>query len=408
MYGLVLEGGGAKGAYHIGAYKALLEEGIQIDGVSGTSVGALNGAMIVQGDFEKAYEIWNDMSYSRVISSSNEQILKLRKQGKLDREEVMILAGKLRGVFSDKGLDITPLKNLIMELVDEEKIRNSGKDFGMVTVSLTDMKPLEIYIEDIPMGMLGEYLMASAYLPIFRREKIDGKSYIDGGIYNNLPVNLLKNKGYKDLVLVRTHAPGIIKKVDLEGLNTIIISPREELGGTLDFDRDSARYNLKLGYFDGLKALRGLKGYNYYIEFSKDESYFMDYLLNLDECTISKLGQILKVEGVPNRRMLFEMIIPKLSTILQIEKEGDYADVFYILLEKLAQLYNIERFNIYTYDELLDLVIEKLKLEASEEEKEVGVIDKIIEKVDLLYLFGKEDIIREVGNTLFFKNIKKS
>ncbi|HMM69555.1 MAG TPA: patatin-like phospholipase family protein, partial [Gudongella oleilytica] len=52
MYGLVLEGGGAKGSYHVGVYKALLEEGIPIGGVAGTSIGALNGAMIVQGDFE--------------------------------------------------------------------------------------------------------------------------------------------------------------------------------------------------------------------------------------------------------------------------------------------------------------------------------------------------------------------
>ena len=44
MIGLVLEGGGAKGAYHIGAYRALSELGIQIDGVVGTSIGAINAA----------------------------------------------------------------------------------------------------------------------------------------------------------------------------------------------------------------------------------------------------------------------------------------------------------------------------------------------------------------------------
>ncbi len=53
MYGLVLEGGGAKGAYHIGAYRALMEEGIEIQGIAGTSVGALNGAILAQGDYEK-------------------------------------------------------------------------------------------------------------------------------------------------------------------------------------------------------------------------------------------------------------------------------------------------------------------------------------------------------------------
>ncbi|MFR0795218.1 MAG: patatin-like phospholipase family protein [Oscillospiraceae bacterium] len=52
-YGLALEGGGAKGAYQIGAWKALREAGIHFSAVSGTSVGALNGAMIVMDDLER-------------------------------------------------------------------------------------------------------------------------------------------------------------------------------------------------------------------------------------------------------------------------------------------------------------------------------------------------------------------
>lgn len=401
MYGLVLEGGGAKGAYQMGAHKALVEEGIQIDGVAGTSIGALNGAMIVQGDYEKAYELWEDMSYSKLMSTRDEEILEMSKRGHLSKEEIILLAEKVRGVISDKGIDITPMKDSIKGFIDEEKIRKSGKDFGIVTVSLTDRKPLEIYIEDIPKGRLGEYLLASAYLPIFKREKLDGKTFVDGGFYNNLPVNLLRDKGYENLILVRTHGVGFIRKVDLEGLNIITISPNEELSGTLDLDRDSSRYNLKLGYFDGLKVLRGLMGYNYYIEFNKDEDYFMHHLINLDESTVSRLAQIFKVEGVPSKRMLFETIIPKIFNVLQIEKEKDYADMFYILLEKLAQLYGIERFHIYTYEELLNQVVDKL---GSIEKKEVGVIDRIIERVDILNLFTKEDIIKEVGNTMISRD----
>ena len=82
MRGLVLEGGGAKGAYHIGAYKALKEMGVEIDGVAGTSVGALNGAMIAQEDIDRAYELWNNMTYSRVINANDEDIEKIKK-GKL-------------------------------------------------------------------------------------------------------------------------------------------------------------------------------------------------------------------------------------------------------------------------------------------------------------------------------------
>ena len=55
-YGIVLEGGGARGAYQIGVWKALREAGMKIKGVAGTSVGALNGALICMDDLGKAEE----------------------------------------------------------------------------------------------------------------------------------------------------------------------------------------------------------------------------------------------------------------------------------------------------------------------------------------------------------------
>jgi NTE family protein len=69
MYGLVLEGGGAKGSYQIGAYKAIREIGLDIGAVAGTSVGALNGAMIVQGQQEKAYDIWYNISLLQIFDN---------------------------------------------------------------------------------------------------------------------------------------------------------------------------------------------------------------------------------------------------------------------------------------------------------------------------------------------------
>lgn len=48
-YGLVFDGGGARGAYQIGAWRALSEAGVKISAVAGTSVGALNGALVCMG-----------------------------------------------------------------------------------------------------------------------------------------------------------------------------------------------------------------------------------------------------------------------------------------------------------------------------------------------------------------------
>lgn len=395
MYGVVLEGGGARGAYQIGVYKALIEEGIEVKGIAGTSVGALNGAILVQGDFDKAYEIWENISYSRVIKASDEEIEKFKK-GKLDREDILLLIQRLRGIIREGGLDITPLRNLLEEVLDEEKIRNSGKDFAIVTVSLSDLKPMELYIEDIPYGKLIDYLMASAYLPVFKREKIDGKSFLDGGVYNNLPANLLIDKGYKDLIIIRTRSFGIIKKIDFTGLNVLIISPKEDLGGILEFDKETARYNLTLGYYDGLKALRRLKGSKYYIKEDEKEEFFIHYLLNLEKKKVKKLKEIFDIsEEVPDKRALFEFIIPKLSALLNLGASSSYEEIFLYLLENLAESYKIDRFKIYTYGELMEKVREKVKTEAVMEGEE-NVIEKIVKKV-----FMKSEILKEAGKVIF-------
>ena len=63
MKGLVLEGGGTKGAYQLGAYKALKELGREFDGIVGTSIGALNAAFIIQGDYDLMEDIWLNQDY---------------------------------------------------------------------------------------------------------------------------------------------------------------------------------------------------------------------------------------------------------------------------------------------------------------------------------------------------------
>ena len=118
-YGVVLEGGGARGAYQIGAWKALAEEGVKIRAVAGTSVGALNGALMVMGDIETAENIWQEMTYSRVMDVEDEWMKRLMNREAPIRE---VLSEGLR-VLSEGGVDITPLRELIHEHVDEEKIR---------------------------------------------------------------------------------------------------------------------------------------------------------------------------------------------------------------------------------------------------------------------------------------------
>jgi len=257
MYGLVLEGGGGRGAYEIGACRALYEKGIEFSCIAGTSIGALNGAILVQNDIEKAYDIWYNLSPSKVMNLTSEEAEELSKtNSRLNHFSSRIR--KIKKMILEKGLDISPLINIVNSVIDEERIRKSKIDFGMVTVDFTGRKALELYKEDIPEGKLIDYLIASASLPGFKRHVIDGRIFLDGGLYNALPINLVKDKGCKNIIVIRTFAPGLKRRVDTSGLNLIHIAPSESLGSMLDFTCERARRNLWLGYYDAIQALKRL------------------------------------------------------------------------------------------------------------------------------------------------------
>lgn len=401
MYGLVLEGGGAKGAYQIGAYKALEEMGIGISGISGTSIGAINGAFIAQGDVSKAYDLWHNISPSKVFDVDEEHLRELRNH-ELTPESISYFFHKAKAVLNNRGLDTALMRKILHENIDEEKLRKTKVDFGFITVSLTDMKPLEVFLEDIPQGHVIDYLMASASLPVFRIDKMDGKVYLDGAFYDNMPINLLLKRGYRNLIVIRTHGLGIIRKINSKDANIIYIDPLKNLGNILDFDQDTARKNLKLGYFDAFRAFKGLKGREYYVRTKNDEEYFIHFLKGLGENNILSAGKILGYEHGSYRRMLVEFIIPRLAELLNIDKKGSYEDITVVLLEALAKKYGIEPFKIYDFEEFLSEIKNKLKVEQL---KPVKSIPAFIKKNEILAKAVKDNIIDEVTLVLFYDQL---
>ncbi len=272
MYGLVLQGGGAKGSYHIGVWKALRELGIKISAVTGTSVGALNGAFIAQDDFDEALKLWEHMSTEKVFNASPkvhdffqefefdhsdwEDYKKIFRKKNLEAYPAVFAE-----VLHNKGLDITPLRNLIDSLLDEDKIRYGNCDFGLVTVNLSDFKAMELFIEDIPKGKLTDYLLASSFLPVFKQQKLDGKVFIDGGFHDNLPVDMMVERGYKNLITSEIQF-GVIrdiitaKKVNRDDADIIRVMATEDLGGILQFEEDTAKKNIEIGYKDALRVFK--------------------------------------------------------------------------------------------------------------------------------------------------------
>lgn len=135
---LALCGGGSKGSYQMGVWKALNELGEKIDIVCGTSIGALNASMIAQDKYDECLDLWkktrNDTILATPISIDENSLKKSFKNMK-------DLVPFLKNYLKDKGADITPFKKSIDYYIDEEKIINSPLDIGVVCVTFPGFKP---------------------------------------------------------------------------------------------------------------------------------------------------------------------------------------------------------------------------------------------------------------------------
>jgi NTE family protein len=272
MRGLVLEGGGARGSYQVGALKAFKKRKIKFDGVVGTSIGSINGVFVVTGDYKKLENVWKSVSLKSLFEIDEDIILSI-KSGKYSKDLIKSGVTFLLKIFKDKGMDTTNLKNLLNENINEEKFRKSAIDYGLATYNLTDRKPIKIYKNNIKEGKLAEYVLASAYYPSFKFEKIiDDKFYIDGGLFDRCPIDMLIDKGYDDIYIVRAHHNKLLipKK---ENLSIKIIASKKSLGSIILFNRDTIQKNIKLGYYDTLRAIDKLDGNDYYFKHKSNEYY---------------------------------------------------------------------------------------------------------------------------------------
>ena len=119
------------------------------------------------------------------------------------------------------------------------------------------MTPFEAMKKDIPEGRLIDYVVASACFPIFPPKLIDGKKYIDGGVYDNMPVNLLARSGCKKMVVIRTNPASKQPKRRIEqpDLDILYITPSANLGRALAFSPERIENLKQLGYADAVRTI---------------------------------------------------------------------------------------------------------------------------------------------------------
>lgn len=257
-YGIALGGGGVRGAYQIGVWKALREMNIKLRAAVGTSIGAINAALMAQDEYETAFKMWRDISLGDIVE------LPENMRDEKNIFTVKNLASLLMDIQKNAGISMKPLENILRGIIDEDKLRASKVDFGLATFSLTDKKGVYKFKNDLPDGMVVDYIMASAGL--LQAKKIKDKRFSDGGIFDNIPVTMLLDRGIKNIITIDVQGIGINRPFTGAGTNIIEIRSKNPQMGIMDFDKNGIGRSIDEGYFDCLKAFDRLSGDIYFID----------------------------------------------------------------------------------------------------------------------------------------------
>ncbi len=335
MIGLSLEGGGTKGAYQVGAIKAFNEAGINFNGITGTSIGAINAALILTGKTNDLENFWLNENISELLGLSKD----INHNNFINY--IKNITREIKNVQNKSGLDINKLKLRLNNLIDEDIIRSNKVDYGLVTYRVNDKTPLYLFKEDIPSGKLIDYIIASAFLPIFKPVKLDGDNfYLDGGFYDNSPSNMLEEKKYKKIYVISLNAVAVKRKS--LGKSTIIkISPSRALGSMLNTDKMKIYDNIEMGYVDTMRVLKKLDGYKYL--FKSNNNLFYKYLTRKVPDKILK-----RVEVFFFTRNKKDLIIKSMEYIFTKEKYS-YSKIYDLKKEIKKFKNNNNEFIIYKF-----------------------------------------------------------
>jgi NTE family protein len=192
---LVMQGGGAPGSYQAGAYQALHEAGIEPDWVVGTSIGAINGAIIAGNEVadrvRRLQEFWRQLDTRLPQPWSQLAPLLVGVPGFYQVNPALAWGADARvGIEQAAMYLVDPLKKLLPSLVDFDLV-NSGKT--RFTLGLTTVQTGQLRYFDNKQERIGlEHVLGSSALPpCFPAVLIDGEYYWDGGVYSNSPIEVV-------------------------------------------------------------------------------------------------------------------------------------------------------------------------------------------------------------------------
>ncbi len=267
--GIALAGGGARGAYQIGALKALKIHGYldDIHAISGVSVGSLNACLLAMDALDEAEELWLNLKEDSLFTKDASWLNMLVK------ENVKLITD---GAFKTDKLEI-----IMDEMLDFEVLRKKDiyialsfvaeKKHSLTEAIKTNIKNLferEKHIEYRNLKGMDDQqihanLIASCALPVaFKPVEIEGKTYLDGGLLDNTPYKPLIDAGCDEVIVIdlfRFSLKNMRRKDSIDGVKMNYIYPKKNLHGILDFKKEHLQARFDLGYNDAEEAIKTWK-----------------------------------------------------------------------------------------------------------------------------------------------------
>ncbi len=388
MRAIVLSGGGSKGAYQMGVWAALKKLNIHYDIVTGTSVGALNAALMVQKTFYKGLFFWYNLNSKMIFNEDLKQDYHT-KEGKKE-----ILKWYAKGALNG-GIEVKGLEDTIRQVIQPKKVLKSNVDMGIVTFNMKTLKPKIVKKKDLNENNLCDYLLASAScFPAFKMKTIEEENYIDGGIYDNLPINLAIDLGATEVIAIDLKEVGFKQKVKNKNIPITYIEPRNDIGSFLIFEKNMSRRAMRLGYNDTLKVMNYLDGVKY--TFKKNDleknyqKYKEQYQQNIKKILTSKANQT-----------LLDSIL-KLTIVKRILSPNEMKKEYTNIIENLGEILEIEDSKIYSIAKYNKLLKEEFLKVEKDQTIETFILQNKIKK-----LLNQKETIKYIYDLLDSKNKKK-
>ncbi len=376
MKALVLAGGGSKGSYEMGVWKALRKLNIKFDIVTGTSIGALNGALVVQNSYFRGMRLWLKTDFYKLFGSELKDISDFKKKIKIYS----------KNVINQSGIDTESYEKFVKRWINLNKIYKSNIDFGIVTYNLSNRKPRLITKNKVPRDKLCDYIVAStSCFPALDMKEIDGDKYVDGGYYDNLPINLAIDMGATSVVAVDLQSIGIVRDVKDSSVDVTYITPNCDLGNFLVFDKKTIKKNIAIGYNDTMKAFNELDGE--YFTFKKNDLNKNYAKYGNDFAYIAK-----RMIGINTKRTLNQLTSISFYRRL-IKNSFNDKKTMNKSLELLGEIFEIPNYKIYDIDMFNHIL--KMKFSNYEDNDELIDINNL-KKLNFNKTINRKHIVKSI------------